>query len=195
MIGVDITYRLPDLFAQVFGINYYIDAEAQPEKAERMSSSGTPVLTTITFAGKEYNTLDANGQIIRKRYNDFELPVATLVSITRAKRIIKTPVNAGSGTVKEMYGFDDWQIEMKGFCIPDSSQPQGLTTAEKLKEELLRWEKIADAIRIKGGLPFYKDIHDIVIEEFRTYQMKGSPKLIPFSIRATSDEPVELLLL
>jgi hypothetical protein len=210
MIGIDAQYNLPDLFATVFGIHYYIAAKQEQKKSsginynidakqetpayDRMSQSGTPVMDTIVFEGKSYNVLDKDGKVSQKSFKDFELPVASLVSINRAKRIIKTPVNAGNGTVKELYGFDDWHIDINGFCIPDSSQPQGLTTPAQLRDELYQWEKIADSIRIKGGLSINKDIHDIAIEDFRTWQLKGSPKLIPFSIRAISDEPVELLL-
>ena len=210
MVGIGVTYNLPDLFSAVFGIRHYkIDTK---EKQERMpafqidgyavapvkvrdSYLGTPVLTNIVFEGMEYKLFDKDGNIVKKSYDDFELPVATLVSIRRAKRIIKTAVNAGNGTVKELYGFGDWQIDINGFCIPDPNQPQGKTTPEAQRDELYRWEKIADAIRIKGGLNIHKDIHNIVIEEFNTWQLKGSPDIIPFRMKAVSDEPVELLLL
>ncbi len=192
MIGVDLNLRLPDLFAAVFGIRDY---EVLPEnESGRESYVGTPVLALITFEGGRYNVYEKGGGIKQEKYNDFELPAATLVSIRRAKRIVTTPVAAGSGSVKELFGFDDWQIDINGFCIPDPNQPQGFTSADAQMAELQRWEKIADAIRIKGGLPIHKEIHNMVIREFSTWQLKGSPEVIPFRISAISDEPVELLL-
>jgi len=193
MIGFDLQYNIQELFDAVFGIKHYEIAKTEPEKGVRQSSYGTPVLTTIVLQGKDYNVIDKDGNIIQENYKDFELPIATLVSIRRAKRIVKTQVS--TGTVKEMFGYGDWQIDINGICIPDKNQPQGLVSPQEQIDELKRWEKVADAIRIKGGLFIHPDINDLVIEEFNTWQVKGSPNVIPFTIKAVSDQPVELLLI
>jgi len=193
MIGVDIRYDLNALFDTVFGIKHYaVPGESPEENYERLSQYGTPVLTAITFEGKEYQVYDKNGEIITQSFGDMELPVATLVSISRKKQIIKTPTP--TGTVKELYGFGDWEIDVNGFCIPDTAQPQGLFSPQQQADALKDWEKIADAVRIKGGLMIHKDIHDIVIQDFATWQLKGSPNVIPFRMKWISDQPVELLL-
>jgi len=193
MIGFDLQCNIQELFDAVFGIKHYEIAKTEQDKGVRQSSYGTPVLTTIIFQGKDYNVIDKDGNIIQENYKDFELPIATLASIRRAKRIVKTQVS--TGTVKEMFGYGDWQIDINGICIPDKNQPQGLVSPQEQIDELKRWEKVADAIRIKGGLFIHPDINDIVIEEFNTWQVKGSPNVIPFTIKAVSDQPVELLLI
>lgn len=194
MIGLNIPYELPDLFASVFGIRHYdIHGKAPEDKKVRDSYLGTPVLTHIVFAGQEYQLFDKDGKLTKKRYDDFELPVATLVSIARRKKIIETPVS--TGTVKELFGFNEWDININGFCLPDPNQPQKLTTPQQQIDMLRKWEQIADSIRLKGSLAIHPDIHNIVIKDFNTWELKGMPDMIPFSIKAISDRPVELILL
>ncbi len=208
MIRLNIPYEIPDLFASVFGIRHYnissqsdnketvhydITGKTPEQKKVRDSYLGTPVLTHIVFQGKSYQTFDKDGKLVEVDMKDFELPVATLTSIARRKKIIETPVS--TGTVKELFGFNEWDININGFCLPDPNQPQKLTTPQQQIDMLRKWEKLADSIRLKGGLPIHPDIHNIVIKDFSTWELKGMPDMIPFSIKAISDRPVELILL
>jgi len=194
MIGLNIPYELPDLFASVFGIRHYdIQGKAPEQKKVRDSYLGTPVLTHIVFQGKSYQIFDKDGKLVEVNMKDFELPVATLTSIARRKKIIETPVS--TGTVKELFGFNEWNININGFCLPDPRQPNKLTTPQQQIDTLRKWEKLADSIRLKGGLAINPDIHNIVIKDFNTWELKGMPDMIPFSIKAISDRPVELILL
>ena len=211
MIGV--SYNIGDLFEAAFGYNR-LPAFRIPEKVEgegtlvgfegvevireespeRMSWLGTPILTSITFQGGTYARYKEDGTIERVQMNDFELPVASVVTIKRSKILQKTKATANNGTVKEIYGFADWDVDIQGICLPDQSQPQGFFTAQSLLDELYRWEQLISPIRILGGLSINRNIHDIVIEDIDVRQLKGRPTVIPFVLKCVSDEPTELIL-
>ena len=44
----------------------------------------------------------------------------------------KTKVLGIHGTIKEVYGLDDWKINIRGFCIADKSREGYKTVAEQV---------------------------------------------------------------
>lgn len=156
------------------------------EEAKKLSWLGTPIIYPMLFKGGEYQFYQPTGIIGSVRLNDFEIPPATLVDFRRAKNITKTRLSGNNGTVKEIYGFDDWQIRIRGLCL---DTPQ--SSAYEQHQELLKWENLADSIQVQGELFLDKNIYSLVIEDINFSQPEGKQNIIPFEITAVSDEPLE----
>jgi len=166
--------------------------ESGPE-ATRISYMGTPILFPVTFIGSSYQVYAPAGNITRRAFGDFELPATTMVNFRRAKIVSKTKALAARGTVKEMYGFTDWSIDIRGICLRDPSHPQAADPYEQLRQ-LLEFEQIAESIEVSGELFAARSIYRLVIEDMDTPQVKGKPEVLPFYLRCSSDEPLELIL-
>jgi hypothetical protein len=104
----------------------------------------------------------------------------------------ETKINGGNGTVKEIYGFDDWQVTINGFLIPDNSQPEGFKTPKEQEEQLVKWDNLASAIDIGCDLLTNKRIKFITIKGIQFEPMRGKPNIRSFTINAVSDNPIEL---
>ncbi len=151
------------------------------------------IILPITLKGKQYQIFNEVGDVALKQFEDFEMPAATLVSFRRAKIITKTKALAAKGTVKEMYGFDDWRIDIRGFCLADPAH-QTAKSAYEQKLRLYDFDNIVDSIQILGELFNDIDISNITIDELSFDQLKAKPGVIPFYMRCSSDEPLELRL-
>ncbi len=160
------------------------------QEAERMSWLGTPILFPILFKKGSYAVYLPSGEIEKREKQDYGLPPATLTDFSRAKRITKTQVLGDTGTVKELFSLEDWRLRIRGFCLDEP----GRSAYEQLTE-LLSWETLADSISVGGSLFEDKSIYNIVIENMEVRQLAGQPGVIPFTIQALSDQPLELQVL
>lgn len=164
------------------------------EEAERLSVFGTPVLGSFTIAGGNYKVYNKRGELIPKSFGDFLFPVATIVEFRRQKAITKTPVSGGSGSVKEIFGFDDWAISIKGICLNDPSRENQRSATEQ-QTALIGLNEIAGSLEILGGTGRIfsdKGIDRIVFEELSFNPLQGKPNVIPFEITASSDTDILL---
>lgn len=164
------------------------------EEAKRMSHLGTPILFPITFAGGTYKRFSRTGKIEETILGDFLLPATCVADFSRPKTIATTRVSGGYGTVKEVFAFDDWQINIKGFFLPDPNQPQGLTDPYAQEKEMNRWNDLVCGIDIECALFQDRDINTITISDFKVSGERARPNYRPFTISATSDEALELML-
>lgn len=170
------------------GVASYQSIPTKPiEDVKKMSWMGTPVMFPMKFRGGYYNRYSNAGRLILNSYQDFELPHASVADFRRAKNITKTNVLGSNGTVKEIYGFDDWQIRIRGLCLDTPKM-----SAYEQHLQLLQWEEIADSIEVIGALFKDKSIYRLTIEDFDFKQPQGKQNVIPFEITASSDEPLEL---
>lgn len=204
----DQRYNLSQLFKAAFGINspvYVIDPIGKESKsvisyegihilpdyyeAESKSWMGTPIIFGATLKGDSYQQYNSTGEIVRVSLNDFELPPATMFSFRRAHNITRTNLLGSNGTVKEIYGFDDWVIDVKGLALdePNRSALDQIT-------ELLKWERLADAIKINGKLFNQHQIDRVVIADWNDNITQAKPGVIPFQFQMYSDEAIELIL-
>ncbi|WP_438710863.1 DUF6046 domain-containing protein [Aquimarina muelleri] len=158
----------------------------EKKEAKKMSWLGTPIIYPTVFKGGSYQQYN-QGVLELKSFQDFDIPPATLIDFRRAKNITKTRLIGNTGTVKEIYGFDDWQIRFRGLCL---DTPQ--ISAYEQQQELLKWENLADSIEVIGELFIDKSIYRLVIEDISFRQPEGKQNIIPFEIAAVSDEPIEL---
>ncbi|QQV91584.1 hypothetical protein Peternella1_48 [Winogradskyella phage Peternella_1] len=186
---IPITYK-PTTGTQNVGKAAYASVPiVAAEEATKMSWMGTPIMFPVVFKGGTYQFYNANGELFNKQLSDFDLPPTTIVDFRQAKNVTKTNVLGANGTVKEIYGFDDWQIRIRGLCLDTPSDE-----AYDLQSVLLDWNKVADSIEVQGDLFLDKDIYRITIEEINFTQPQGRHNVIPFEITASSDQPLELVL-
>lgn len=186
---IPITYKVDGVAQNAPQLDFNgIESKSQAE-ASKLSWMGTPVLFPIILKGGNYNNYNSDGTVGTVSLNDLELPPTTIADFRRAKNITKTNLLGNNGTVKEIYGFDDWGIRIRGLCLdtPDSS-------AYEQHQELLKWEVVTDSIQVVGDLFKDKSIYSLVIEDIDFRQIQGNTSAIPFEITAVSDEPLELIL-
>lgn len=205
---MDVRYNLSQLFDAAFGVKIPIfipydilNFKTAPiefsggrlledyHKKEATSWMGTPIIGLLKFKAGTYKIYTSAGILEDIEYKDFVLPPATLFSFRRAKNITETNLLGSNGTVKEIFGFDDWIIDVKGLAIdaPESSARDQIIA---IKE----WEELASAINVSGKLFTTKNIHAVVMDDYKEESIQGSPGIIPFSMTLTSDDAVELIL-
>ncbi len=204
----DIRYNVSELFKLAFGINSpvyvteplnntksanisYEGIEVLPQYYTEESKSwmGTPIMFAATFKGDTYKQYNQVGEIVKISLNDYELPPATMFSFRRAHNITRTNLLGSNGTVKEIYGFDDWVIDVRGLALDEPSQ-----SAEDQINELLKWERLADSIKISGKLFNQRQIDRIAIADWSDNLTQAKPGVIPFQFQMFSDEAIELIL-
>ncbi len=171
-------YKLPD--GEVQGdVGRYQISVVDDEESDRLSMFGTPILGSFTIDGGTYKVYDKrSGRLVDKEFADFEFPVATIVDFSRPKNITKTPIVGSSGTVKEIFGFDDWQINIRGICLNDTSR-QAQKTAEEQQAALIQLNEIAGSLGIlKGKIFFEKYISRIVFEDLQISAVQGKSGVI-----------------
>jgi hypothetical protein len=206
----DSRYNLSQLFSAAFGINSPIFITEQLPfdnenfkfdykgigvldnyyEKDKTSWMGTPVIGLLKFKAGSYPIYDSKGEINLVRYEDYLLPPSTLFSFRRAKNITKTNLLGNNGTVKEIFGFDDWIIDVKGLCLDDNN---GISARDKITL-LEEWVALAGAINISSKLFVNKNIHAVVIDDYKQESVQGSPGIIPFSMTLISDDAIELIL-
>lgn len=172
------------------GYNPKITEIVTPEEAVRKSIYGTPIVFPVKFLGNnKLKKYDDKGRLIDFSLSDFWLPDATMIDFSRAKNIIKTNTLGANGTVKEVYGFDDWNIRIRTLCLRNRE----LTEREQEKK-LLEWFSVVGKIGVEGYLFTKKDIKSIVLEDIDIKSISGSPNVIPIELTAVSDENVEIVI-
>ena len=127
----------------------------------------------------------------------------TVLEITRAKNIVKTPLQGRNGTVKEFISMDDWHLHFKGFIInPNSNELPHELTAKMLSvfeinrhltfnsEAFRRWAEMRMKVPTEDAA-----CSVIVIDDVKLPAMDGFENVQPFEIMAVSDNPVEIQLL
>ena len=157
------------------------------EEAMRLSKLGTPIVFPMKFTAGSYKFYDYQSKIVEKQLADFWLPPATMVDFSRVKNISRTDVIGGNGTVKEIYGFDDWQIRIRTVCHNDE------LSAREYEKRLIEWSEVIQSISVEGDLFGWKNIHNFVIESIDIRSLEGTPNIIPIELNCISDEPFELI--
>lgn len=203
--------NISNLFAEVFGISSPIfipygrklpdfmpegwkDFQIlKPEESFVKSWMGTPVLDSFAFSSGNYRRFDTKGKLSDIEMTDFVMPYATLVEFSRQMNVTKTKVMGSFGTVKEIYGLDDWNINIRGFCLTDKSREMQ-KTAEEQAHALVMWSQLVDSIEVSGDLFVQKAIYSLVMEDFQLAPVQGKPDVYSFTISAVSDKSIELKL-
>lgn len=202
---MDNRYNISQLFKLAFGTNLpvYLTVPIGKEPAHtaeygsirtvgrdeamRLSKLGTPIVFPVKFTAGSYKFYDYQSKIVEKQLADFWLPPATMVDFSRVKNIRHTDVIGGNGTVKEIYGFDDWQIRIRTVCHNDE------LSSREYEKRLIEWSEVIQSISVEGDLFGWKNIHNLVIESIDIRSLEGTPNIIPIELNCISDEPFELI--
>ena len=164
------------------------------DDSEVKSIFGTPVVGTIEFLGGHYNMYNRfTGKLEKARYSDYTLPYSCIVDFSRDAVITETQTLGGTGTVKELYGLSDWQITIRGVAFNGSARIKDETAHQAIRS-LKQWSDLSDSISVKGDIFAAKDIDNIVIKSFSVQPIVAKYNVIPFTIEAVSDEPIELII-
>lgn len=142
--------------------------------------------------GKYLSYNQYSGKLEKNTYSKFLMPLATIVEFNRDKNIVKTPTTGSSGTVKEIYGLDDWNITINGIILPDAERKGIEKTVEGQKEILQRFCEIAGSLEVDGQIFYNRRISRITIEKLAFSPIQGKPNMMPFTIQACSDEDILL---
>lgn len=164
----------------------------EQSRAEAVSEFNLPVFGVVKFRGGSYNAYDLKGRVVKQTMSDFTLPYSCIVDFSREKIITETQTLGGTGTVKELYGLGDWQITINGIAF--DNRLGGDNEAQRTIEELTRWATICDSISVEGDIFDLRDIDNIVIRRFDVKPIEAKFSVIPFTIEAASDEPIELII-
>jgi hypothetical protein len=165
-----------------------------------LADDGSPVrfgqktFGAFTLKGGKYPTYNQyTGALEYLNYGDFLMPLATIVEFSREKSIVKTPTQGSSGSVKEIFGFDDWAININGIILPDGERAISQQTVTGQMYDIQRFCEIAGAIDVEGSIFFNRRISRIVLEKPTFTPIQGKPNMMQYSITATSDEDILLI--
>lgn len=139
-----------------------------------------PLSQTINLANN-INTVIRQARA-KVKMEEFRLPNATMVDFSRGKNITTTQVYGR--TVKEIYGFDDWQIRIRMLCIAEKNRGM---TGQQIAHEVIKWVSLADQIGVIGRLFTDKDIHFITLDSIDVKSIEGSPDTVPIELLCSSD--------
>ena len=167
----------------------------QEEITNGKSWLGLPIHFKFSLAGGTYNAYDLAGNIEQRELAAFQMPLTTMVEFSRAKNIKTTATLGGYGTVKEMYGFQDWSIRIRGICVNDKAHPQ-FELATDQRNAIAAFEDLADAIQLVPSTNVFTDlgIYALVINSIDLPSVAGKNNYLPFTLNCVSDTPTELIL-
>lgn len=174
---------------KIEGFNPSVKEDEINEDEILKSVYGTPIIYPVQFSGSEYPVYDFYGKLIKKTFEDLWLPATTMVDFSRAKNTIKTNVLGANGTVKEYFGFDDWNIRIRMLCLTDNKYK-----AKEYAELITDWSRIAGSINIKGSIFTKKEIYSLSIDDIDIKTLAGSPGVIPIELSCSSDEAIEIFI-
>lgn len=170
-----------------------IEVEEEPEYENAPVRYGQKAFGAFWIEiGDSAKTWDNNGKLIDKKYNEFLMPLATMVDFSRDKVVIETPVTGGNGAVKEIYGLSDWNISIRGIILPDKYNPYTQQTVAEQMELLQNFHEIAGNIGVKGQIFAQRNITRIVTKSLSFSPIQGRPNMMQYSIEAVSDEDILL---
>lgn len=196
--GVNMPIFIPwDFFPHIpphFDFEGYV---MDDQETEATSYLQTPVMFPMTFAGGTYKKYNINGELEEVQLEDFTLPFSTLLIFRRAKNITRTNVLGSTGTVKEIYGFDDWIIDVKGLCLNENSRGNNhRVKAQETLKKILEWEVLADSIELKANALFNQiGIGAVTISDWSHQVLQGQDGAVAFQFTMYSDEFKELQLI
>lgn len=165
--------------------NFQIDQTDNRDKELYRSSLGTPVYTNITFQAGTYETT-MPGKTVSYGPVTYE---AILITVSQAKKIIKTEIQGRDGTVKEYIGMDDYQVQINGIITGKNGHFP--------KDEVAALKKVLDApVPLEIACTYLEtlDIHSLVVDQYEIGQQEGGYSYQTFSIACLSDVPQELRL-
>lgn len=115
--------------------------------------------------------------------DDVIFPNEPLMTFSKQKRIVETPVQGAEGTVKEMISSSDYRIKIQGLCI----DPEKKEYPRKQVEAIQRLFDQNRALEISNRLCALFGIQRVVLKNIVWGKMQGKPYSQSYSIDAVSD--------
>ena len=165
--------------------NYNVTQQQNADIALYQSQIGTPVYTNIEFLTDSYETA-IKGQLRDTPRLRFD---AVLLTVSQAKKIIKTEIQGRNGTVKEYIGMGDYEVQVNGIITGENGHYP--------MDEVLFLKQMLDApIPIPVACTYLNNlgIHNLVVESYQLAQEAGGYSYQTFTISCSSDMPQELRL-
>lgn len=200
LIQVRRAFRIPDSVVIVFaerlnltgshigsqptGSKYTIPQGTQRDAAISTSLLNTPVYSNIHFLDVEYT--DTQGRTIRTNGVIYD---AVLITVTQAKKIIRTEIQGRDGTVPEYIGLDDYKIQINGIITgANGVRPvDDIATLKKMLDAPVAIDVACDYLQALG-------IHSLIVDSYEMGQEAGGYAYQTFSIACSSFVPVQLRL-
>ena len=200
LIQVRRAFRIPDSVVIVFaerlnltashigqqptGGKYNIPQGQAKDAAISTSVLNTPVYSNIHFLDVEYT--DNQGRTIR---TDGKIYDAVLITVSQAKKIIRTEIQGRDGTVPEYIGMDDYKIQVNGI-ITGANGVRPVDQIAALKKML----DVPVAIDVACDYLNNMGIHSLIVDSYELAQHAGGYSYQTFSIECSSFIPVQLRL-
>ncbi|AYD48200.1 DUF6046 domain-containing protein [Arachidicoccus soli] len=201
-------FDLQTLYQKTFGSKPYVIENTTPSQNEGQPYQlGTPKTQTTSIYGSTLQTQymgveiwlpvtfrDLPQSFFKDLGNCEIVDVAarklnlyySVVRVTGRKQIIKTPVNARQGTVKEGYNIDDYNITIRGFLIDKKNY--GFPELQIIA--LRRLFELNQAVALDNAMTnlFTDTVDNMAIESLDFPEVEGGKKHIrPFVMQMVSD--------
>jgi hypothetical protein len=124
------------------------------------------------------------------------LPNEPLIEITGANVLIRTQMDNGKGTFKELFARDDFQIIIRGFCVSDKDDKYPETQVKRIIELCNKGvaNKQSASISIENRLCNMLKIFRIVIEKYSLPSLEGYQNTQPYELTCYSDSDFQIEL-
>ena len=138
----------------------------------------------VEFAALPFKGKDTDGVL------ENVLAPPPLVSFSRQKAHIETPVNDSAHVVVERWGTKPWQISIRGLLVDmdERNYPEQRITA---LYKLFRYNGV---VEVSGTQFFDKDIFSVFFTDVEITGVQGFRDTVQFSLQAKSTMPVEFTL-
>lgn len=182
VVGEKLNITKSNIGDQPSNSKYSIPQGTPKDTALYTSALNTPVYSNIHFMDVEYT--DEQGRVIR---TDGKIYDAVLITVSQAKKIIKTEIQGRNGTVKEYIGMDDYVVQVNGILTGSN----GVHPADEIRT----LKKMLDApVPIDVSCAYLQNlgIYQLVTESYDFEQQAGGYSFQTFSITFLSDIPQRL---
>ncbi|HWZ22132.1 MAG TPA: DUF6046 domain-containing protein [Cytophagaceae bacterium] len=150
------------------------------------SALGTPVFGKLFFLPGVYNTVKFGKKIVLP-YSALSLDTV-LITVSMSKNIIPTSITGRKGTIKEYITDGDFQVNIKGSLVDDSSGRYPIEQMAALRSIC----NASEAIKVKSDFLLLFSITHLVIQSYNFNQSEGYSNVQLFDLNCVSDIPVEL---
>ena len=153
----------------------------ETERAE--SYLGTPIFAPILIKPVTYTEDDGTEITVDGIFID-----TILMTITQTKNIEKTVITGRKGTIKEYISDGDYSVDLDIIIaskVPNVFPKEASDRLIKLLQAPKELEVVSEVLNRYG-------IDSLVVEDFKNPQRRGFPNLDLFSVRCSSEKPLEL---
>ena len=182
--GVRFNIGKSNIGKQPDGGKYNIPQGVDKDAGISTSALNTPVYSNIHFLDVEYT--DTQGRLIRTNGKVYD---AVLLTVSQAKKIIRTEIQGRDGTVPEYIGMDDYKITINGIITgPNGVRPvDEISILKKMLDVPVAIDVACDYLNSLG-------IQSIIVDSYVLEQQAGGYSYQIFSIECSSFIPVQLRL-